>query len=335
MAGESINDDVSGERAHGVHGVQASSHASASVQTSGGDSSLTTLGGLVRFDMPCISCGYNLRSLDMRGICPECATQVAKSLDGFTMQTAPREYVALLHKGLVWTMWGIIATMLLMLGSFVLGAMLAARGLPAGGTRTVMSFGNIAGVGVTIATACISLGIWWLTAQERSDRPFAPLHTPRLLARGGAIVIALLGVWTLVSQLFMQQGMVQLQTVMQNFKGQATQAQRGGAPPVDAILAILNNLPYRSVASLVISSVLLNIAWCIAVMACMAYCRWVSRRLRDAKLVKLCTIVFWGTPVVFVLFGCTGFAPVLLQIAMAFACWRMARAIAPLVRVHG
>ena len=34
-------------------------------------------------DLPCVSCGYNLRTLDMRAACPECGTRVFRSASRF------------------------------------------------------------------------------------------------------------------------------------------------------------------------------------------------------------------------------------------------------------
>src|ERR1700733_1253483 len=39
-------------------------------------------------DLPCRSCGYNLRTLSIDGICPECATPVRVSMRGDLLREA-------------------------------------------------------------------------------------------------------------------------------------------------------------------------------------------------------------------------------------------------------
>jgi hypothetical protein len=285
----------------------------------------------VRFDMPCIACGYNLRSLPFDGICPECAGSVRQSVEGFRMQSAPPAYVRALRTGLLVTGWGAIALAVTTVLSGVVGALLGV------GTnlKSPLLFASALGAVVTCVTLGMMGGVWKLTAQERADRPFAPLHTPRILARASAIVIVVSAVWALVAQLFLQQGMVRFGAVMRGLAGQATQAQQGGGPPFGAIITIFQSLPWASIVSVVLSTIVLTIAWCVGVAAIAAYARWVARRMHDAKLVRLCTWALWSVPIVSVLFACVGIAPFILQIVMAVMCLRMERAVRPLVRVQG
>jgi hypothetical protein len=245
------------------------------------------------------------------------------------MQTAPPAFVRGLRSGLLVAGWGATTLAACTIVSPIVGLMLGV-GTLVNPFAVAMA---IAGL-VTVLTIVMMVGVWRLTGPERIDKPFAPLHTPRLLARGAAVVIVLLAIAAVVAQLFVQQGMQNVATVMQAFRGQATQAQAGGAPPWQAIMTLLQNMPWASIASLVVSTVLLTVAWCIGVCACMVYCRWLARRMRDAKLVKLCTVVLWVSIVASVLFGCIGVASFFLQIALAVVCWRFARALKPLVGVH-
>lgn len=297
------------------------------------DPALLIVGGYLRFDMPCGKCGYNARALHIDALCPECATPVRASIDGFTMQSASPAYVRTLYKGLVLTLWGIVAMVVISVGSMVGGLL---TGLIPGGLHPnfVMSLGVVAAVLLTTTTVAICIGMWYMTAEERSDRPFAPLHTPRLLTRGSAVVIALIAIWALVSQVFFQQGIRDLQQSMIAFRGQATQAQQAGQVPIAGILAIIKNMPWPALVSLIISTVLLTLAWCIGTMSAMAYCRWVGQRLRDRQVVTVCRVVFWLAPALLLLLGCVGFSAMLTQIVLAFACWRMSRLLKPLVLVQ-
>src|SRR5262245_52264499 len=41
----------------------------------------TTAPALITTDLPCMRCGYNLRTLGTDALCPECATPVAQSIE--------------------------------------------------------------------------------------------------------------------------------------------------------------------------------------------------------------------------------------------------------------
>ncbi len=43
-------------------------------------STAETAGGIVDRDIPCASCGYNLRSLKIAGVCPECGVAVNRTV---------------------------------------------------------------------------------------------------------------------------------------------------------------------------------------------------------------------------------------------------------------
>jgi hypothetical protein len=313
----------------GAAAQQASARAAVDMAA---DASTPVVQGYVRFDMPCVGCGYNTRSLELAGVCPECATPVVKSLDGFTMRTASPAYVRKLSLGLQLTTWGIVAMLVTTVLGFVFGAGVGLFGGP--NPQGVLTLATAISVVITIASLVTMLGVWFLTEEEDRERPFAPLHTPRLLARGSSVVIAIISIWALVSQIFFQQGMVQLQQAMTALRGQAATVRQGGNAASAAINSILQNIPWTSIVSLVLSTVLLTIAWAVCAMACAAYCRWISRRMREAKLVKLCSVLFWIVPGVFVLFGCIGLAPAMTQIILAIVCWRLHTLLRPLVRVQ-
>ncbi len=55
----------------------------------------------VATDAPCVTCGYNLRTLALDGRCPECATPVWDSLHGFYLHYASPAWVRGLARGLL------------------------------------------------------------------------------------------------------------------------------------------------------------------------------------------------------------------------------------------
>ena len=60
-------------------------------------------------DLPCRTCGYNLRTLDTAGVCPECATPIAASLRSELLREADPNWLWHMHSGcklLYWGIWG-------------------------------------------------------------------------------------------------------------------------------------------------------------------------------------------------------------------------------------
>jgi predicted amidophosphoribosyltransferase len=53
-------------------------------------------------DRPCLMCGYNIRDLPLTGVCPECGTPVERSIRGALLKYSAPEYLARLHKGIVY-----------------------------------------------------------------------------------------------------------------------------------------------------------------------------------------------------------------------------------------
>lgn len=55
--------------------------------------------GRIAVDLPCLNCGYNLRTLAADGLCPECGTPVANSACGYYLRYAPAPWVRRLAYG--------------------------------------------------------------------------------------------------------------------------------------------------------------------------------------------------------------------------------------------
>jgi hypothetical protein len=121
-------------------------------------------------DLPCRSCGYNLRTLATNGLCPECATPIASSLRGDLLREADPNWLRQMHTGCkleygaIWAAW--ISYVFLLPLPFSLYRTFAA---PA-------------------AAAVMALGTWMLASPDPSgigeDR-YGPL---RIWARGLGIV---------------------------------------------------------------------------------------------------------------------------------------------------
>ncbi len=87
------------------------------------------VGAVVGEDRPCLSCGYNLRSISVGGVCPECGAPAADSLRSDLLTHAPQAYVARLRRGAWLVMLGMLCTVLSWCVPWgVMGAMFGARG---------------------------------------------------------------------------------------------------------------------------------------------------------------------------------------------------------------
>ncbi len=64
--------------------------------------------GRVDQDLYCLKCGYNLRTLQSEGRCPECNIAVSRSVLGNALYNCDPKWVARLALGIAWIMWGIV-----------------------------------------------------------------------------------------------------------------------------------------------------------------------------------------------------------------------------------
>jgi hypothetical protein len=55
--------------------------------------------GRVAMDAQCVSCGYNLRTLKVEALCPECAQPVAYSIQGYFLRFASPRWIKGLARG--------------------------------------------------------------------------------------------------------------------------------------------------------------------------------------------------------------------------------------------
>ena len=63
---------------------------------------------LVVDDLPCRTCGYNLRTLATDGVCPECATPIAVSTRSELLREADPNWVRLIKLGCGWFCAGVV-----------------------------------------------------------------------------------------------------------------------------------------------------------------------------------------------------------------------------------
>ena len=66
----------------------------------------------VGIDLPCISCGYNLRSLPMSGRCPECNSPIEEALHHGWLMFADPQWLARLRSGVTLILWSLLAAVI-------------------------------------------------------------------------------------------------------------------------------------------------------------------------------------------------------------------------------
>lgn len=85
--------------------------------------------GMVAADVPCRRCGYNVRGLQITGLCPECATPVGLSVQGDLLRFADPAWLDRLARGAGLAFWGALlgVGVAILVGAiaFVLGPLIA------------------------------------------------------------------------------------------------------------------------------------------------------------------------------------------------------------------
>ena len=84
----------------------------------------TTNASAIDHDLPCRTCGYNLRGISTASRCPECGCSVARSLHGDMLEFCDPEWVLRLARGLNWMAIAVI----LMLAAAAARSTMLARG---------------------------------------------------------------------------------------------------------------------------------------------------------------------------------------------------------------
>lgn len=219
----------------------------------------------VETDRPCLSCGYNLRTLAVSGVCPECGQPVLRSLQGKLLRFSAPDYVARLHTGVFLAQAGVILMLLLTIG-LIFVVVLAASGpwgLDIEGTFNALQ----AGAGM------ISLIGWWLLSSP--DPAFVGTDDGSTARKVVRVSVAVSLVATVLTIPF---GSVNL----------GAAATRAGAAGWATAMAV---------------SIIHLIAWIVWYLAAMRYIRWLAPRLPSQRVADRAKMLTWLGPVLYV-FGC-------------------------------
>lgn len=149
--------------------------------------------GRVVIDSPCVTCGYNLRTLAESGVCPECATPVRQSTQGFLLSYADPKWVGRVANGLLLTIIGVggglgMSVVFLALGLAI--AVLASASAPSMGLFQTLSWSVPLVAFAAVLTGAI--GLFRLSTPDPRDALATSGLTARRWIRIGLTVVPLL-----------------------------------------------------------------------------------------------------------------------------------------------
>jgi hypothetical protein len=156
---------------------------------------LVNASGNVAGDIPCRKCSYNLRSLSVEGLCPECGTPVGRSVRGDFLRYSDPQFVATLRTGIRLILWGIALIIILAFCVIIYGVILsvsiaAARRGAGGGAApagpAAVSF--LQAIAQVPGYAMVVLGSWLLTSPDPSGLGEDQYGTSRRIIRLSLLV---------------------------------------------------------------------------------------------------------------------------------------------------
>lgn len=155
----------------------------------------------------CIGCGYDLRAQPADGKCPECGTDVDRSMHGFWLRYSDQQWVGTVRRGLnwVWAGMGILVGVVLLALFSCAGLLFMPEAIAAGGVlRAVIYLNTLAVVlGLPLAGGGLLAGLLLFTTPEPRREGREPHRTTRLRVLTIALVpivgLAWLGTWRTVA----------------------------------------------------------------------------------------------------------------------------------------
>lgn len=261
----------------------------------------------VEFDMPCVGCGYNLRSIVTSGICPECGAAVADSFAHGWLVFADRGWLETLRGGFAKILWLFPAGFAAYI-ALILIFMLAVGSVFSGAVVLVL-LSVLLGVAICVGLTWLWLkGLWAVTCPE-PPQSGPPTRTPMIAWIRGLNVVsivgfALLAVFMLVA-LLVPDGFV-------------PDDQESSQPGRVEFLA--KALAVAGVATVVIA----EIAYAVSFFLLLIHLRRLARRDPRPGLAKMMTFLVWGS----IGMSVAGFASVVLMGSAMFSAAAMPMAMA-------
>lgn len=218
----------------------------------------------VGIDLPCITCGYNLRSLPMGGRCPECNSTIESALHhGWLMFADPR-WLRRLRSGVTLILWTLLAAVLNYIGFMVtLNIMFTAS---SGAPDELFTLAPYVVIGVGIAAV-------WLVSAFKLTMP-EPTHVPDGRSRRGtlakwALAMSILPIFSVIITAF------RIGLMITDFS------------PFE--------MPNSVFALSAIGGHAADLASMVGLFLLMILMRRISRRVPRSGLGKLMSVLIWGT----------------------------------------
>jgi hypothetical protein len=149
----------------------------------------------VSADTPCVTCGYNLRTLALDGVCPECATPVWDSLHGFYLHYAAPAWVRGLARGLLLTLCAcgamVLVTPVIMLITGVWGFLTNPGSYITAPTTAIRANALTQFLVQSSCTGLMMLGLLWLSRPDPRGRESAEVARSRHVLRSGTWLLPL------------------------------------------------------------------------------------------------------------------------------------------------
>lgn len=232
---------------------------------------------LATTDVPCISCGYNLRGLSELGRCPECGALIARSLLGNLLKFSNPDYVESLRRGTVMVKWTILALVIVGVFSILVGISggraLVAVARPTTAVRVAFWATGTLALLSTAANVAFYAGWWLLSAPDPAFVGQETGATSRRVLRISAAAAALTSALAAIFQISV------------------------GTP------AITGAGPTWVVIGMMAASLAALAAWAVLFFASMKYVRWLAPRLPDPWVDQRAKLLMWLGPLLYI-FGC-------------------------------
>ncbi|HUU98821.1 MAG TPA: hypothetical protein VM487_24075 [Phycisphaerae bacterium] len=243
--------------------------------------------GRVATDLPCVNCGYNLRTLSVEGLCPECAHPVRLSLSGQFLRFASPRWVRQLARG--------VLLLIIAVGVFAGGRVFVLTPMPGLLPYTTptgvmsSSFRLLGSLDQFVfwagMTALVMLALWTLTKPELATPLSAEGRAARRVLR---VCACLLSVPLVLSLL----------TILHSNQAIATVPPPSPVPgPKGPFLVFMGPFVVFKptfVALAISSGVTSVIAFVVTPLALLRHLSRLMRRVPRPGLVRFCRIEFWG-----------------------------------------
>jgi len=153
---------------------------------------------VIAHDLACIRCGYNLRSLDRHGMCPECGSSIAPSLRADLLRFADERWLGRITLGLR-LIYASMAGLLLGMVVLIAGWMLDEATLPSTAWAALLLHGQTALLVLVhvMWPVCFGVGWWFATTADPAEPENA--GGVRLAMRTAALLVVPAGLgWIFV-----------------------------------------------------------------------------------------------------------------------------------------